>query len=58
MIYMFLTNNPSSGGVGGGGVGGGGDINSSNLSCLILFFKSHQQSFSYKGTSLPELNQY
>ena len=26
--------------------------------CLILFFTSHQQSFSYKGTGLPGLNQY
>ena len=26
--------------------------------CLIWFFTSHQQSFSYKGTSLPGLNQY
>ena len=25
---------------------------------LILFFTSHQQSFSYKGTGLPGLNQY
>ena len=25
--------------------------------CLILFFTSHQQSFSYKGTGLPGLNQ-
>ena len=26
--------------------------------CLILFFTSHQQSFSYKGTGLPGLIQY
>ena len=26
--------------------------------CLICFFTSHQQSFSYKGTGLPGLNQY
>ena len=26
--------------------------------CLICFFTSHQQSFSYIGTSLPGLNQY
>ena len=26
--------------------------------CLIWFFTSHQQSFSYKGTGLQELNQY
>ena len=26
--------------------------------CLILFFTSHQQSFSYIGTGLPGLNQY
>ena len=26
--------------------------------CLIRFFTSHQQSFSYKGTGLPGLNQY
>ena len=26
--------------------------------CLILFFTSHQQSFSYKGTGLPGLSQY
>ena len=26
--------------------------------CLIWFFTSHQQSFSWTGTSLPELNQY
>ena len=26
--------------------------------CLICFFKSHQQSFSYLGTGLPGLNQY
>ena len=26
--------------------------------CLIWFFTSHQQSFSYKGTGLPGLNQY
>ena len=26
--------------------------------CLILSFTSHQQTFSYVGTSLPELNQY
>ena len=25
---------------------------------LILFFTSHQQSFSYKGTGLPVLNKY
>ena len=25
---------------------------------LILFFTSHQQSFSYKGTGLHGLNQY
>ena len=28
------------------------------LFCLIWFFTSHQQSFSYKGTGLPGLNQY
>ena len=28
------------------------------LVCLILFFTSHQQSFSLTGTSLPGLNQY
>ena len=33
---------------------GGGEI----LFCLICFFTSHQQSFSYKGTGLPGLNQY
>ena len=26
--------------------------------CLIWFFTSHQQSFSYVGTGLPGLNQY
>ena len=26
--------------------------------CLIWFFTSHQQSFSYLGTGLPGLNQY
>ena len=26
--------------------------------CLIWFFTSHQQSFSFKGTGLPGLNQY
>ena len=26
--------------------------------CLILFFTSHQHSFSYKGTRLLGLNQY
>ena len=26
--------------------------------CLILFFTSHQQSFSYIETGLPRLNQY
>ena len=26
--------------------------------CLIWFFRSHQQSFGYKGTGLPGLNQY
>ena len=26
--------------------------------CLIWFFTSHQQSFSYKGMGLPVLNQY
>ena len=26
--------------------------------CLISFFTSHQQSFGYKGTGLPGLNQY
>ena len=26
--------------------------------CLISFFTSHQQSFSYVGTGLPGLNQY
>ena len=26
--------------------------------CLIWFFTSHQQSFNYKGTDLPWLNQY
>ena len=26
--------------------------------CLICFFTSHQQPFSYKGTGLPGLNQY
>ena len=26
--------------------------------CLILFFTSHHQSFSYRGTGLPGLNQY
>ena len=30
MIYMFLSNNPSS-----------GDINSSNLSCLFIFLFRH-----------------
>ena len=28
------------------------------LFCLIWFFTSHQQSFSYIGTGLPGLNQY
>ena len=28
------------------------------LFCLIWFFASHQQSFSYKGTGLPGLNKY
>ena len=28
------------------------------LICLSWFFTSHQQSFSYKGTGLPGLNQY
>ena len=28
------------------------------LICLILFFMSHQQSFSYKGTGLLGLNKY
>ena len=27
------------------------------LICLIVSFKSHQQSFSYKGMGLPGLNQ-
>ena len=26
--------------------------------CLIRFFTSYQQSFRYKGTGLPGLNQY
>ena len=26
--------------------------------CLIWFFTSHQQSFSYKGMVIPGLNQY
>ena len=26
--------------------------------CLIRFFMSHQQSFSYIGTGLPGLNQF
>ena len=26
--------------------------------CLIWFFTSHQQSFSYTGMGLPGLNQY
>ena len=26
--------------------------------CLILFFKSHQQSFSYIGKGLPGFDQY
>ena len=26
--------------------------------CLICFFTSHQQSFSFLGTGLPGLNQY
>ena len=26
--------------------------------CLIWFFTSHQQSFSYKGMDLPRSNQY
>ena len=30
----------------------------SSFACLIWFFTSHQQSFSYKGTGLPGLNQY
>ena len=34
MIYMFLSNNPSS-----------GDINSSNLPCLILFVKREIRLF-------------
>ena len=29
-----------------------------NFVCLIWFFTSHQQSFSYIGTGLPGLNQY
>ena len=29
-----------------------------DMFCLILFFTSHQQSFSYKGTGLPGLNKY
>ena len=28
------------------------------LVCLICFFTSHQQSFSYMETDFPELNQY
>ena len=28
------------------------------LFCLIGFFTSHQQSFSYIGTGLPGLNKY
>ena len=28
------------------------------VDCLICFFTSHQQSFNYKGTGLPGLNQY
>ena len=27
------------------------------FACLILFFTSHQESFRYKGTGLPGLNQ-
>ena len=29
-----------------------------NYVCLIWFFTSHQQSFSWTGTGLPGLNQY
>ena len=29
-----------------------------SFDCLILFFTSHQQSFSYVGMGLPRLNQY
>ena len=31
---------------------------SNDFVCLILFFMSYQQSFSYVGTGLPWLNQY
>ena len=34
------------------------DIYSNLFVCLIWFFTSHQQSFSYIGTGLPGLNQY
>ena len=33
-------------------------VRSTLFVCLIWFFTPHQQSFSYKGTGLPGLNQY
>ena len=53
---------------GGGGEGGPCPPDRKKLLCLkknadsftegVRFFTSHQQSFSYVGTGLPELNQY
>ena len=53
---------------GGGGEGGPCPPDRKKLLCLkknadsftegVQFFTSHQQSFSYVGTGLPELNQY
>ena len=39
-------------------VGSDSDLQCFCLFCLIGFFTSHQQSFSYKGKVLPGLNQY
>ena len=41
MIYMFLSNNPSS-----------GDINLSNLPCIILFSVQLENMYSYLNSSL------
>ena len=41
MIYMFLSNNPSS-----------GDINSSNLSCLYLVFLAYRQTEGSSRTAM------
>ena len=46
MIYMFLSNNPSS-----------GDINLSNLSCYEWLFNARKTSFRLFLTSWPGLIQ-